>query len=164
LKSHVNLTILTSSCMSGGILSTQTPTPGVLLAGCHETQFSAKALTTPQDGVVDPWIFAIVKVIKKQAERKRGVPTYGQLLSEAKKYIKQQVDGGQLSEQYKGPSSDETNPIARDHTSNTSHQDPQLAFRSDYIDPDHERFLFPFADFVSGEASGNLTRYPKDEL
>jgi hypothetical protein len=163
LKSHVNLTILTSSCMSGGILSTQNATPGVLLAGCHETQFSAKTLNTPQDGIVDPWVFAIVKVVKKQAERKRGVPTYRQLLSEAKKYITQQI-GGQLGEQYKGPSSDETSPTARDRSSNTSHQDPQLAFQSEYVDPDHERFLFPFADFFSGEASGNLTRYPKDEL
>lgn len=63
LKPGVNLTILTSSCMGGGMLDTHTATPGVLLAGCHETQFNVKALKT-NDGRVDPWMYAIVATIK----------------------------------------------------------------------------------------------------
>lgn len=103
-------------------------------------------------------------IIKKQVQRKRGVPSYTVLFSEAKKFIKKQLDGGQLSVKYKGPSPDETKPILRDQNSNTSNQDPQLNFYSGYVDQDAERFLFPFSAANGGEAGGDATSYPRDEL
>lgn len=163
LKSGINLTILTSSCMGGGMLDTHTATPGILLAGCHETQFNVKALRT-NDGMLDPWMYAVTAIIKKQVQRKRGVPSYTVLFNEGKKFIKKQLDGGQLSAKYKGASPDETKPIPRDQDSNTSNQDPQLIFYSGYVDQDVEKFLFPFTAANGGKASGDPTRYPHDEL
>ncbi|KAI0650856.1 hypothetical protein C8Q79DRAFT_1007084 [Trametes meyenii] len=162
LKVGVNLTILTSSCMGGGMLDTQTATAGVLLAGCHETQFNVKSLRT-KDGMVDPWMYAIVSVIKNQVKRKRGVPTYVALFDDAKKYIKAQLDAGAIGEKYKGPSPNELEPIARGQVSNTSHQDPQLVFYDGYFDPDAERFLFPFVGPRAGNAEGESARFPKDQ-
>ncbi|KAI0677669.1 hypothetical protein C8Q78DRAFT_1066139 [Trametes maxima] len=162
LKAGVNLTILTSSCMGGGMLDTDTATAGVLLAGCHETQFNVKSLRT-KDGMVDPWMYAVVSVIKNQVKRKRGVPTYVALFDDAKKYIKALIDGGAIGEKYKGPSSNELEPIARDQDLNTSHQDPQLVFYDGYFDPDAERFLFPFVGPRAGNAEGESARFPKDQ-
>ncbi|KAI0073031.1 hypothetical protein K474DRAFT_1604048 [Panus rudis PR-1116 ss-1] len=161
-----NLTILTSSCMGGGMLDKHTATPGILLAGCHETQFNVKSLRT-NNGVVDPWMYAVTSVIKKQAQRKRGVPTYTVLFNEAKKLVKQLFDGGQLIPgSFKGPSPDDTNPLPKDMSSNpiTSNQDPQLIVYSGYVDLDSERFLFPFFAANGGKASGEATRYPHDEF
>ncbi|EIW52721.1 uncharacterized protein TRAVEDRAFT_135035 [Trametes versicolor FP-101664 SS1] len=162
LKPGVNLTILASSCMGGGMLDTHTATPGVLLAGCHETQFNVKALKT-NDARVDPWMYAIVATIKNAVKRKRGVPTYSSLFNDAKKYIRNQLAGGSISDIYKGPSPNELEPVPRDQPSNTSHQDPQLIFYSGYLDPDEERFLFPFVAARSGDAEGESVRFPRDQ-
>lgn len=144
------------------MLDTHTATPGVLLAGCHETQFNVKALRTSA-GLVDPWVLAVTTVIKNQVKRKRGVPSYSALFNDAKKFIKQQLDGGNINSRYKGPSTNELAPIPRDQESNTSNQDPQLIFFSGYFDPDEERFLFPFVAPHGGEAKGEATRFPRDE-
>ncbi|RWA11845.1 hypothetical protein EKO27_g3285 [Xylaria grammica] len=159
LKKGVNLTMITSSCMGGGMLDTHTATPGVLLAGCHETQFNVKALKG-----MDPWIVAITSVIKKNVKRKRGVPTYTVLYNEAKKFIHAQLAQGQISGvDYKGPSPQEWKPVPRDQATNTSYQDPQLVFYDKYLDPDEERFLFPFAAPSGGHVGGDVTRFPEDE-
>ncbi|OJT09710.1 hypothetical protein TRAPUB_13815 [Trametes pubescens] len=144
LKPGVNLTLLTSSCMGGGMLDTHTAMPGVLLAGCHEMQFNVKALQT-KDGRVDPWMYAIVTTIKNQ------------------KFIKNQLNGGTISAKYKGPSPSELKPVLRDQALNTSNQDPQLIFYSGWLDPDEERFLFPFVAPRGGHAEGESVRFPEDQ-
>ncbi|KAJ7721596.1 hypothetical protein B0H16DRAFT_1790523 [Mycena metata] len=150
LHDGVNLTILTSSCMGGGMLDTQDSTPGILLAGCHESQFNAKALKG-----MDPWVVAVTT---------RGVPSYSVLYNDAKSFIRDQIDQGQIGNaQYKGPSPNELKPSPRDEPSNTSHQDPQLVFCAGYIDPEEERFLSPFRVLDLGLATGDATRYPQDE-
>ncbi|KZV89252.1 hypothetical protein EXIGLDRAFT_618459 [Exidia glandulosa HHB12029] len=156
LAPGVNLTILTSSCIRGGVLDAQTATLGVILAGCHETQFNVKALRT-NDGKVDPWMYAIFAAIKSQAvTRQRGVPSYTVLFNEAKKFIQSQLAAGTLGSPYAGPSPDELKPDA-------SNQDPQLSFYSGYLDPNEERFLFPFVAPHAGQAEGDSVRFPKDE-
>ena len=142
--------------MGDGTIDPNSSTPGVLLAGSHEIQVNAKALN-----YMDPWTVGITSVIKNNIRRKRGVPTYSVLYNEAKQFIRAQLAGGQLSPEYKGPSPQEWQPIPRDQDTNASHQDPQLAFYQGYIDPDEERFLFPF-QALSGDIRGG-TRYPNDE-
>ncbi|KAI1660215.1 hypothetical protein F4813DRAFT_401180 [Daldinia decipiens] len=158
LKKGVNLTIVTSSCMGGGMLDTHKATPGILLAGCHETQFNVKALKG-----MDPWIVAITTVIKNNYKKMRGVPTYTTLYNDAKNFIRAQLAAGQLNPRYQGPSPKEYNPLPRHQEDNTSHQDPQLIFYKDYFDPGEERFLVPFQAPSGGEAGGKVTRYPEDE-
>ncbi|UNI17474.1 hypothetical protein JDV02_003814 [Purpureocillium takamizusanense] len=158
LAKGANLTILTSSCMGGGMLDTHRKTPGILLAGCHETQFNVKALKG-----MDPWIIGITTCIKNHVRRKRGMPTYATIYSEAKNFIRAQLANGQLGPRYKGPSPKEWEPIPRNANDHTSNQDPQMVYDSGYIDPDQERFLCPFAAWNSGEANGGLARFPKDE-
>ncbi|KAJ8122242.1 hypothetical protein ONZ43_g1515 [Nemania bipapillata] len=160
LKKGVNLTIITSSCMGGGMLDTHTATPGVLLAGCHETQFNVKALNR-----MDPWIFAITAVIKKNVEKERGVPTYSVLYNAAKNSIRKQIKSGGIGSEgkYKGPSPKEWEPVARDQATNTSYQDPQLIFYDKYFDPSEEKFLSPFVAPNAGHAGGDVTRFPEDE-
>jgi len=140
------------------MLDTHTATPGILLAGCHETQYNVKALKG-----MDPWMFAVTNIIKNQVRRKRGVPSYAVLYNEAKKFIKAQLANGQLSSKYKGPSPDETDPIPYNLETFESNQDPQLVFYSGYIDANEERFLYPFAAPSGGQASGEATRFPKDQ-
>ncbi|KAJ7437248.1 hypothetical protein B0H11DRAFT_2163930 [Mycena galericulata] len=158
LANGVNLTILASSCMGGGMLDAHSATPGILLPGCHETQFSVKALKG-----MDPWMVAVTAVIKNNIRRKRGVPKYSVLFNDAKNFIRAQLASGQLSKKYRGPSPNEWQPIPRDQESDTSNQDPQLVFYNGYIDPEEERFLFPFKAPNGGHASGDATRYPQDE-
>ncbi|RYP59506.1 hypothetical protein DL769_008496 [Monosporascus sp. CRB-8-3] len=158
LAKGANLTILTSSCMGGGMLDKHSATPGILLAGCHETQFNVKALNG-----MDPWMFAVTKSIKSNVRNKRGVPTYSVLFNNAKSFIRAQLANGRLSGKYKGPSPKEWEPIPRDQETNTSHQDPQLIFDTGYIDPNEERFLVPFQLPSGGEASGDTSRYPNEE-
>ncbi|KAH6916865.1 hypothetical protein BKA70DRAFT_1485827 [Coprinopsis sp. MPI-PUGE-AT-0042] len=172
-KPGVNLTVLTSSCMGGGMLNAHATTPGILLAGCHETQFNIKALSI-NGRMVDPWAYAVTTVIKKRVQHNRGVPTYTVLFNEAKKIIKRQLASQQLSLEYLGPSPDETKPMQPHKNllkkSLSSNQDPQMGFDSGCIDPDTERFLFPFTAGLprlpvhGGEAAHRLTRYPRDEL
>ncbi|KAI0035572.1 hypothetical protein K488DRAFT_42986 [Vararia minispora EC-137] len=167
LSPGVNLTIMASFGTDGGILDAQNPTSGVLLTGCHETQFNVRALRVAE-GLIDPWTYAITAVVKKQAECKRSVPAYTQVFNEAKNYLgrlikSKHIDTSSMS-RYRGPSPDETRPAKFDLKSNTSHQDPQLIFDSEYIDPDQERFLFPLANPLKGKAVGKAVRYPVDEL
>ncbi|KAM5542483.1 hypothetical protein V8D89_003942 [Ganoderma adspersum] len=169
IKPGVNLAILTSSCMGGGMLDTNTP--GLLLAGCHESQFNVKALRVPTNDpdrtqVVDPWMYAITKMINRRVKRRRGVPTYSELFNEAKRYIGSILNDSRFDRKnYLGPSPDETKPVPRDMDSMTSHQDPQLIFYDGFVNPDAERFLFPIAAPTGGDASKDATtrRYPRDE-
>lgn len=140
------------------MLDTHTATPGILLAGCHETQFNVKALKG-----MDPWTVGVTTIIKNNIRRKRGVPKYSVLYNEAKRFIQAQLANGQLSSKYKGPSPLEWKPIPRNQVDNTSNQDPQLAFYDGYIDPGEERFLFPFETPSDGDNGGNVSRFPKDE-
>ncbi|KAL7276572.1 hypothetical protein RUND412_000414 [Rhizina undulata] len=166
LAPGVNLTILTSSCMGGGMLDTHKGTSGVLLAGVHESQVNVKSLKG-----LDPWTQAVIRTIKKQTKRNRPPPNYQQLFNEAKKMIRQWIRDGELSTKvYKGPSPDPTKPIPR-NSENISHQDPQLVFYQDYIDVSSEKFLYPLAaPTLHGSASDGgagettTTRYPRDEL
>ena len=70
LAPSVNLTILTSACVGAAMLNTEGATAGVLLAGCHETQFNCKALRT-KDGKLDPWMSAIASTIDYQVRAGR---------------------------------------------------------------------------------------------
>ncbi|KAJ6568859.1 hypothetical protein B0H19DRAFT_688219 [Mycena capillaripes] len=153
LAKGVNLTILISSCMGGDMLDTHSATPGILLAGCHETQFDVNALKG-----MDPWMVAVMTVIKNNIRRKRGVPKYSMLFHDARVFIRAQLANGQLSKKYKGPSPNEWQPIPRDQESNKSNQDPQLVFYNRDIDPEEERFLVPFKAPSGGHASEEATR------
>ncbi|KAI1791076.1 hypothetical protein LXA43DRAFT_451549 [Ganoderma leucocontextum] len=168
LKPGVNLTILAPSCLGGGIIDTTTATPGLLLAGCHETQSTTKALKVG-DQWVDPWTYAITKVIALRV--KRGVPTYTALFDEAKAFVKRLVDCGcELDRnKYYGPSRDERHPEARNLACpcHHSHQDPQLIFNDGFINPDNEKFLFPIATHTAcgcgAAGKAKVVRYPRDE-
>ncbi|KAI5889809.1 uncharacterized protein SCHCODRAFT_02635681 [Schizophyllum commune H4-8] len=166
LAAGVNLTILSSSGVGIDALGTQR---GVLLAGCHETQSSAKA-PRAKVGDVDPWAHAIVRVIDNQISHKRGVPTYSTLFDNAKRY--KQFQRGDSKGAYMGPSPNELQPIPRHDVSGadplklgavSSHQDPQLVFRSDYLDPDEERFLCPLVAPGERRAEGKGVRFPRDQ-
>ncbi|KAJ3505652.1 hypothetical protein NLJ89_g7309 [Agrocybe chaxingu] len=158
----VNLTILTSSCLGGGMLDTHNGTPGVLLAGCHETQANVKAFKGK-----DPWTAAIIHVVAGHQKKKRNLPTYAQLYISAKKYIINLMQNGYISGKlYLGPSKDEKHPDPH-RPDRSSHQDPQLVFCQDYINVDVDRFLAPFAQWETQTASmnpGPAMRFPKEEL
>ncbi|TRM69809.1 hypothetical protein BD626DRAFT_475364 [Schizophyllum amplum] len=158
LNPGVNLTVFTS----GGMLNTQTATPGGLLASYHETQSNVKAVQ-PRDDTIDPWIVAIVSVIKSQAKRKRGVSSYTMLFKDARTFIEKQLEKGTIGDKYKSPSPNELEPSPRDQDMCASRQDPQLIFYNGYINPDEERFLFPFICPRGGQAEGSLERFPRDE-
>jgi hypothetical protein len=149
--------------MSGGMLDRRALTPGIILAACHESQFNVKAFKS-EVGLVDPWTYAITTVIKTRAQRNRGVPSYTILFNEAKTLIRRQLADGLLSKDYKGPSKDETNATPRNQEDWTSYQDPQLIFNPGYVDPDSERFLFPFTAATCGAFNDGALRYPKDEV
>jgi hypothetical protein len=150
--------------MGRDVLDTNTATPGVLLAGCHESQFDVKALKT-SNNTIDPWMFAVVNVIRNQIVRKRGVPSYSTLYNNAKQFIRQQIISGQMNgdRRYQGPSPNELDPVPRNMESQTSNQDPQMSFFDGYFDPGEERFLFPFVAPYGGKAGGQATRFPRDE-
>ncbi|KAL7269583.1 hypothetical protein RUND412_007746 [Rhizina undulata] len=133
LAAGVNLTILTSSCPGDGMFGTQSGTPGVILAGCHESQAYVAAFHGE-----DVWTKA--------------------LLNEAKEIIRFWIHGGfMLSDTYKGFSPDHLKPIPCS-SNTTSHQDPQLVFCEDYININSERFLYPFAALLSPSASHQTCR------
>ncbi|KAL1680262.1 hypothetical protein EV122DRAFT_208258 [Schizophyllum commune] len=163
LKTGVNLTILTSSCLGSGMLGSTTATGGILLSACHETQSNFKALQVNGSNV-DPWLYAIIAVIKKQVKDQRSVPTYSFLFTSAKKFIKMQLAHSALDDRYKGPSTDELSPTMRKWDLGTSNQDPQLIYFNGYVNPHEERFLFPFVLARSGQAIGEqAVRFPRDE-
>ncbi|KAJ6477018.1 hypothetical protein C8R45DRAFT_1158258 [Mycena sanguinolenta] len=120
LVKGVKLTILTSSCMG----DTPSAMPGILLAGCHKTQFNVKVL----EGM-DPWMVAMMTVIEDNIHRKRSMPKYWVLFNDAKKFIRTQLANGQL-DKYPDSSPIEWQLIPRDQNSNTSNQDPQLVFNN----------------------------------
>ena len=167
LKPGVSLTILAPSCLGGGIIDTTTTTPGLLLARCHETQSTAKALKVGSEWV-DPWTYAITKIVAQRV--KRGVPTYTALFEEAKVFIKRLVDCGcELDRnKYFSSSPDERHPEARNEACpcHKSHQDPQMIFDVTFINPDAERFLFPVAPSSGCDcgAAGRakVMRFPRD--
>ena len=144
-------------------IDTSPPTPAILLAGCHETQLDKNELKTSK-GMVDPWIYSIVHVIETRAVHKRGVPSYTVLFHEAKKYLKKQLDEEQSSVQHLDPSPDDMQSWFVPETNLSNVQDPQMIFDQGYINPDIQRFLRPLAAFDSGSVTGELLRYPRDEL
>ncbi|KAF3055738.1 hypothetical protein GL218_07191 [Daldinia childiae] len=158
LKKGVNLTITTSSSIGSTQLDTLQAVPGILLTGCHETQFNIKALNGK-----DPWIVAVTSVIKDNVRRRRGVPTYLTLFNEAKNFIRAQLANKQLAENYEGPSPSEWDPVPGRQADNTSNQDPQLTFYQDFFDLSEERFLLPFQAPGNEEAEGQAVRFPRDE-
>ncbi|KAL1689438.1 hypothetical protein GGG16DRAFT_126442 [Schizophyllum commune] len=162
LAPGVNLTILTSACVGAAMLNTEGATAGVLLTGCHETQFNCKALRT-KDGKLDPWMSAIATTIDYQVAHKRGVPAYATLFNAAKKFIQQELTAGALSGMYRGASVNERDPTPRDADLEASNQDPQLIFSSGYVDPGEEGFLAPFVAPRGGYGEGECVRFPKDE-
>ncbi|KAI5897133.1 uncharacterized protein SCHCODRAFT_01124701 [Schizophyllum commune H4-8] len=163
LKGGVNLTILTSSCLGREMLGATTATGGILLSACHETQSNIKSLRIG-DNQVDPWMYAIIAVIKKQIKNKRGVPTYYSLYNSAKKFIQSQLGRPPFdSAKYLGASADELSPTKRGHEG-ASNQDPQLIFTKGYVNPYEERFLFPFVAPRGGQPDGpGIARFPRDE-
>ncbi|KAI0852512.1 hypothetical protein F5Y00DRAFT_273118 [Daldinia vernicosa] len=158
LTKGVNLTIASSSSIGSSELDGRKAVPGILLTGCHETQFNIKALNGK-----DPWIVAVTSVIKDNARRQRGVPTYSALFNEAKNFIRAHLANKQLAENYKGPSPSEWDPVPGRQADNTSNQDPQLTFYQDFFDPSEERFLLPFQAPINEEADGQAVRFPRDE-
>ncbi|KAL1708000.1 hypothetical protein EV121DRAFT_288052 [Schizophyllum commune] len=161
LAGGVNLTILTSVCLGREMMNTTAATGGILLSACYETQSNAKALQVGNNKV-DPWMYAIVAVIKKQLKEKRGVPTYSSLFNDAKKFIESQLGRPSLdANKYKGPSTNELSPTKRGV--DTSNQDPQLIFINGYVNPHEERFLFPFVAPRGGQAGEGVVRFPRDE-
>ncbi|KAI5828750.1 hypothetical protein K523DRAFT_373430 [Schizophyllum commune Tattone D] len=161
LAGGVNLTILTSSCLGREMMNTTAATGGILLSACHEPQSNAKALQVGNNKV-DPWMYAVVAVIKKHLKEKRGVPTYSSLFNDAKKFIESQLGRPSLdADKYKGPSTNELSPTKRDV--DTSNQDPQPIFPNGYVNPHEERFLFPFVAPRGGQAGEGVVRFPRDE-
>ena len=98
------------------------------------------------------------------------MPTYTALIEEAKVFIMRLVDCGcELDRnKYFGPSPDERHPEARNEVCpcHKSHQDPQLIFDNNFINPEAERILFPIAFHprCRCEAVGHVkvVRYPRD--
>lgn len=142
------------------MLDTHTATPGIMVAGCHESQTNFKALK-----VRCPWMFGITSVIKHNIRRKRGVPTYSVLFNEAKNFIRAMRADPLIhwDPDCKGPSPNELKPIPREQYKRASHQDPQLIFFSTFIDPSEEGFLCPFVAPSSSNEGGDVTRFPRDE-
>ena len=159
----VNITILSASGMINAAIDTSPPTPGIILSGCHETQLDKNELQT-SDGMVDPWVYSIIQVIKTRALRKRGIPTYTVLFHEAKKYLKKQLDEKQYALQHHDPNLNDMQPWFVPETNLSNDQDPQMIFDQGYIDPDTQRFLRPLAAVENGGVTGDLLRYPRDEL
>ena len=167
IKPGISLTILAPSCLGGGIIDTTMPTPGVLLAGCHEMQSTTKALKVG-DEWVDPWTYVITKIVARRV--KRGVPTYTALFEEAKAFIKRLVDCGcELDRnKYLGPSPDERHPEAQNEACpcHKSHQEPQLIFGVTFVNPDAERFLWPIAAHSGCDCGATgvakVMRFPRD--
>ncbi|KAF8186599.1 hypothetical protein K438DRAFT_1835903 [Mycena galopus ATCC 62051] len=124
LAKGVNLTILTSSCMGGSMLDMHSATPRILLPGCHETQFNVELLKG-----MDPWMVAMMTVIKNNIYHKCSMPKYWVLFNDAKKFIRTQLTNDQLNK-YPDSSPIEWQLIPRDQNLNTSNQDPQLVFKN----------------------------------
>ncbi|KAL1719056.1 hypothetical protein EV715DRAFT_273063 [Schizophyllum commune] len=164
LKGGVNLTILTSSCLGVEMLGTNTiAMGGIILAACHETQSNIKSLRVGGNQV-DPWMFAIIAVIKKQIKDQRSFPSYYSIYNSAKKFIQAQLQHSTVSTpKYLGASADELSPTKRG-PEGASNQDPQLIFTKGYVNPYEERFLFPFVAPRGGQLDEpGVVRFPRDE-
>lgn len=161
------MTILCSSCLGGGLLDIHRNPPGVLLAAVYETQINIKAVKTGD--VKDPWTFAILHEIERAWKRKKRMPSYVQLLNQARLYVRSMLDSGALAKSYEGPSPDAAKPIAwQEGGPMEGHQDPQLVYNGWYIDADRTPFLDPFPvpvkESLSPPQDDGPTRYPHVEL
>ncbi|KAF8535974.1 hypothetical protein BDD12DRAFT_891290 [Trichophaea hybrida] len=160
LNEKVNLTILSSSCLGGGLLDIHNRTPGIILAACHVTQINVKAYRGK-----DPWISAVVQIINRRKKRGKAMPPYLMLFNEAKLYVRSLIDSEQLSTGYLGPSPDPEKPIpCKPEEELISHQDPQAIFNGSYINPETAIFLEPFNAFSVGSCISGPIRYPDTEL
>ncbi|KAF8535219.1 hypothetical protein BDD12DRAFT_912923 [Trichophaea hybrida] len=160
LKEKVNLTILCSSCLGGGMLDIHNRTPGIILAACHATQINVKAYRGK-----DPWIAAVVQIINKRKKRGKTMPSYLMLFNEARLYVRSLIDSEQLSIGYLGPSPDPEKPIpCKPEEELISHQDPQAIFNGSYINPETAIFLEPFNAFSEASCISGPIRYPDTEL
>ncbi|GAP90020.1 hypothetical protein SAMD00023353_4300540 [Rosellinia necatrix] len=165
LPPTTNFTILTSSCLGGGMLDIHRGARGVLLAGVHESQTNVKV---PYFRGQDPWTYSVVRIITGRSKKKRPMPTYTGLYKEAKKYIRDQRDQDAFERKaYLGPSPDELKPLPANIAARTSHQDPQMIFIDRYMDVDKERFLYPISEWKTAAVIANpgpQKRFPKDEF
>ncbi|OCL01656.1 hypothetical protein AOQ84DRAFT_357780 [Glonium stellatum] len=85
------------------MLDTHQNIPGVLLAGCHETQFNVKVAPGGQD----PWTWAILGAVEGM-----DMPTYQQLFDDARARIESELaDGTTRQGGYLGPSLDPAHPV-----------------------------------------------------
>ena len=151
------------------VLNLKTKTPGIFITGCSEKQISHKVHRLSANESVDPWTFALIKVIQSSIKPGRAVPTYESLFNKARKFIKDEMNIGNISyTKYLGPSDDENNPSPmaniNDSSTGASNQDPQMIFLNGYVKIDSERFCCPFSFESSGRILGEFTRYPKDEF
>ncbi|KAK0447805.1 uncharacterized protein EV420DRAFT_1622339 [Desarmillaria tabescens] len=164
LNAGANLTILCSSYPIGFYGNP----PGVLLAAVHETQINIKAVLE-KGGAKDPWTFAILREIEKTWRQKKRMPSYTQLVNDARLRINFMLQDGGLGRSYKGPSPDLRKPIAWQTGGPTEgYQDPQLVYNGWYIDADRAPFLGPFpvpmGQSLSPPQNLGPVRYPHDEL
>ncbi|KAL1680261.1 hypothetical protein EV122DRAFT_276439 [Schizophyllum commune] len=158
LKPGVNLTILSTSCLGGSIGG------GFLLSACHEAQANMKAMQVDGNRI-DPWLYAIVAVIKKQIKDQGSIPTYSSLFNGAKKFLKTPFASSHIvDDKYMGPSANELSPTGRNWGQSTSNQDPQLIFFGQ-SNPLEEKFLCPLVSSprVGQTGSDWVTRFPRDE-
>jgi len=152
LSPRVNLTILSASCRSGGMLDVHRNTPGVLLAACHETQINVKAVKTNTTGLQDPWTWAILKVVEAALREQQGTLSYRQLFHNAKARISLELPRSNLTPteqansnfiqrgKYFGPSPNPTRPTPWTGPRLEGYQDPQLVYNDLYVDVNDDVF------------------------
>ncbi|KAI5826804.1 hypothetical protein K523DRAFT_354837 [Schizophyllum commune Tattone D] len=139
-------------------------TGGILLSAYHETQSNIKALQVNGSNV-DPWLYTIIAVIKKQIKDRGSIPTYSSLFNGAKKFLKTPFASSHIvDDKYMGPSANELSPTGRNWGQSTSNQDPQLIFFGQ-SNPLEEKFLCPLVSSprVGQTGSDWVTRFPRDE-
>ncbi|KAL1668381.1 hypothetical protein GGF50DRAFT_111406 [Schizophyllum commune] len=159
LKPGVNFTLISTSPMGGSIGG------GFMMSAVTETQDAMKHMQVGWYRY-DPWLYAIMAVIKKQVKDHGSIPTYTALFNGAKKFLKTPYARSLImGDNYKGASEDELNPTGTRVTSVCmSNQDPQLMCFGQ-SNPDEERFLCPLVSSgrVGQTGSDSVTRFPRDE-
>ncbi|KAI5825032.1 hypothetical protein K523DRAFT_365892 [Schizophyllum commune Tattone D] len=159
LKPGVNFTLISTSPMGGSIGG------GFMVSAVTETQDAMKHMQVGWYRY-DPWLYAIMAVIKKQVKDHGSIPTYTALFNGAKKFLKTPYARSLImGDNYKGASEDELKPTGTRVTSvYMSNQDPQLMCFGQ-SNPDEERFLCPLVSSgrVGQTGSDSVTRFPRDE-
>ncbi|KAL1707958.1 hypothetical protein EV121DRAFT_197992 [Schizophyllum commune] len=159
LKPGVNFTLISTSPMGGSIGG------GFMMSAVAETQDAMKHMQVGWYRY-DPWLYAIMAVIKKQVKDHGSIPTYTALFNGAKKFLKTPYARSLIiGDNYKGASEDELKPTGTRVTSvYMSNQDPQLMCFGQ-SNPDEERFLCPLVSSgrVGQTGSDSVTRFPRDE-